>query len=301
MKPDEYLEKILKEQGLSDSSTELAELRKHRKDVEEVIKKHFSGSNPTIRYGGSKAKGTMIREAYDLDVICYFPHDEEEAGKNLKEIYDNTKEALEEKYFVEPKTSALRLKEKSESLRQDFHIDVVPGRFTDKEKSDVYIHQENADKSRLKTNLDKHIEHIRDRGVKDAIKLLKLWKERNYLRVKTFLLELLAVKLLSNKKSNTLSEQLMHVWTEFQDNAENLSIEDPANPNGNDLKPMLDEIRYELSSVATNTLAIIGNSGWEGVFGDLQEEGEDEEDKAAALGGIAVHVSKPTKPWHPGS
>ena len=52
-------------------------------------------SSPTIRYGGSKAKGTMIKEAYDLDMTCYFGHDDTRAGQTLEDIYGNTRKALE--------------------------------------------------------------------------------------------------------------------------------------------------------------------------------------------------------------
>ena len=51
----------------------------------------------------------------------------------------------------------------------DFHIDVVPGRFTDETKADAYLYQCGGDKKRLKTNLDVHLDHVRDSGVTDAI------------------------------------------------------------------------------------------------------------------------------------
>ena len=35
----------------------------------------FPGSPPALRYAGSKAKCTMIRESYDLDIACCFGRD----------------------------------------------------------------------------------------------------------------------------------------------------------------------------------------------------------------------------------
>ncbi|MDZ4865208.1 MAG: hypothetical protein SGJ01_17445, partial [Gemmatimonadota bacterium] len=67
MTDQEYLEGVLKEQSLSDDSPEMNELRRRRSEVEEHLRAEF-GSAPRIRYGGSKAKGTMIKEAYDLDL-----------------------------------------------------------------------------------------------------------------------------------------------------------------------------------------------------------------------------------------
>ena len=127
MTPNEYLSKILDEQTLAEDSDELKQLRERRQDVEDLLRADF-GSSPTIRYGGSKSKGTMIKEAYDLDVICYFPRDDDDAGGTLESIFENVKKSLAKKYIVVPKTSAIRLQGQN---YQDFHVDVVPGRFVD--------------------------------------------------------------------------------------------------------------------------------------------------------------------------
>lgn len=74
MTTKEYLEEVISLQTLKEDSQELKDLRKHRDDVEKVLRDAFSDSSPTIRYGGSKAKGSLIRESYDLDVISYLAH-----------------------------------------------------------------------------------------------------------------------------------------------------------------------------------------------------------------------------------
>jgi hypothetical protein len=67
------------------------------------------------------------------------------------------------------------------------------------------------------------------------------------------------------------------VWKEFRDNLDKLSVEDPANPTGNDLSELLnDSTRAELASVAQRTLKLIEESGWEAVFGPVEEKGERE-------------------------
>ncbi len=153
MNTNGYLQSILKSQDLPDESDELKALQAHRKDVEDLLHKHFAESSPTIRYGGSRAKGTLIREFYDLDVICYFPYDDTAAGVTLEDIYNNVEQALSTAYYIERKTSALRLKSRDpKSFAKDFHIDVVPGRFTDDKKTDAFIYQNAGEKKRLKTN-----------------------------------------------------------------------------------------------------------------------------------------------------
>jgi hypothetical protein len=301
MKPNDYLKKILDQQTFDDQEQEMKDLLKRREDIGKGLRTHFSKSSPSICWAGSRAKRTMIRESYDGDVTCYFPHDESEAGDNLAEIYSNAVEALTADYFVERKPSAIRVRDKE--LKTDLHVDVVPGRYTTEDKDDVFLHRSSGEKQRLKTNPQIHIAHIRDSGQTDAIRLAKLWKVRNGLTAKTFVLELLVVKLLKDKKSSGLSTQLEHVWTEFRDRPDSLCVEDPANPQGNDLKPLLDQVRQQLAMVANTTLASIEESGWESVFGavDADDGGADDDDKkaglSAAVAHVKKHVSNPTKPW----
>ena len=298
MNTNEYLQSVLKSQDLPDDSDELKELQSHRKDVEALLRKHFAASSPTIRYGGSRAKGTLIREYYDLDAICYFPHDDTAAGETLEDIYNNVEKALSTTYYVDRKTSALRLKSRDpQSFAKDFHIDVVPGRFTDDKKADAFIYQNAGDKKRLKTNFDVHIEHVNESGVLDAIRLLKLWKVRRGLRVKQFAFELLIIHLLAKKKNSPLSDQLQHVWTELRDRSETPAVADPANPTGNDLTSLLKAEWASLSTTAGSTLATIQSSGWESVFGKVEEKTSAQ--KVAVLRSAAAAVTVPTRPWLP--
>lgn len=267
---EKYLQDVLDSQKLADDSVEMKDLRRHRDDVEKLLRKKFSGNDLTIKYGGSKAKGTMNKESYDLDLISYFVHGDNTAGSTLKEIHENVESALADDYFIVRRTSALRLYSREPENRVDFHIDVVPGRYVDDKREDVFLHCTKGDKERLKTNLDVHINHIRNSGVTEAIRLLKLWRVRDHLAVRTFILELLAVKLLKQKKTAALTDQMKHVWTKLRDEVSDITIEDPANPNGNDLSELFDEtIRQALSTAAANTLRTIENEGWEKVFGTV--------------------------------
>ncbi|MFI5165152.1 MAG: hypothetical protein ACHQQS_00870 [Thermoanaerobaculales bacterium] len=297
MTDNEYLKKTLAAQTLAADSDELKALRAHRADVEALLRDKFAESTPTIRYGGSKAKGTVIKEAYDLDVICYFAHDDDKAGQNLKEIYDNVRAALQTKYNVIQKPTALRL-HGCDVSKPDFHIDVVPGRFTDDEKDDAFLYRASGEKNRQKTNLRKHVEHVKDSGVLDAIRLMKLWRCRNGLTVRHFILELLTIQLLKEKANNPLTDQLQGVWTELRDNIDDLSVEDPANPTGNDLSELFDStVKRELQVAARDTLADIEEHGWESVYGPIEEPSEAA--KREALQKAPAIMTGTAKPWLP--
>lgn len=296
MTTHEYLTEVLKLQKLADDSQELKDLQSHRADVEKLLRGAFSDSSPTIRYGGSKAKGTLIKESYDLDIICYFPTDEIAAGESLKEIYNNVAEALRKGYFVSPKNSSLRLSNLDMTVaNRDFHIDVVPGRYIDETETDCFIHQNNADKERLKTNLETHIAHVKDSGVVDAIRLLKLWKTRKAVPLKQFVWELLVIDLLKEKKAASLERQLVHVWQSIRDAKEPMKVEDPANPSGNDLSDVLSNAWSILSAMSDSTLRSI-DVGWDAVFGTIKRT-ESKEARIAALSTAAGAASVRSSSW----
>jgi hypothetical protein len=290
MTTNEYLQGVLKSQELSENSEEWKTLIARRNEVESVLRSGFPKSSVTIRYGGSRAKGTLIAESYDLDIVSYFANDDTCAGETLKEIYDNTAAVLGKKYSVVQKKTALRIRGQHDV---DFHIDVVPGRFTDQTKTDCFLYQHAGEKDRLKTNLDVHIAYVRDSGVLDAARLLKLWKVRKSLQVCQFPFELLVIDVLCNYKKKPLEDQLLHVWTTLRDTSTPIAVKDPAN-GANDLTPMLaGQIWTELSSVSRATLDMLRTSGWEAVFGKLNPVTS----SAAPLRAAAAAVAYPTKPW----
>lgn len=297
MTPDEYLTKILDNQTLDESGTEVKAMEKHRDEITQLLLDAYKDSDPLIKYAGSRAKGTMIKDSYDLDVVCYFDNDDTAAGDTLEDIFNNVKKVLKEKYEVEPKTSAIRIKSKEKDhLGEDFHIDVVPGRFTDDTKSDAFLYVKSKDKSRQKTNLKKHIKHIKNSGVVDTIRLAKLWNVREGLGLKTFVLELLVVKALQNKKdSDGFDVCLKEFWKYIKDHRNSLSVEDPANPYGNDLSDYIDGIRDLFCDAAEDALKLIDDGKWESLFGSA--ENLTRAARIEILNRTVQVQTNPAKPW----
>lgn len=298
MNTNQYLQDILTLQTLTNDGKEMEDLRAHREQVETVLREYFQKSSPTIRYGGSKAKGTMILESYDLDIICYFENEDTNHGETLEDIFNNAQKALTGKYLIAPQNSAIRLKSLNASdYGKDFHIDVVPGRFTDNSKTDAFLYRSSGEKKRLKTNLQVHIDYVRDSGLTDVIRLCKLWKIRNGLQVRNFALELMVIKVLSGKKNkDKLDECLLTFWQELKDNINSITIEDPANPNGNDLSELLNDNTMQiLSSVASSTLQTIERSGWGAVFGKTELMTNSQ--KIVAISTVAATIRNPAQPW----
>jgi hypothetical protein len=110
----------------------------------------------------------------------------------------NVVAVLAKHYTVRRKRSALRLNRKGGG---DLRVDVVPGRYVDNNSTD---HQNQGSKERLKTNIEVHIRHVRDGGCTDVIMLVKLWRTRNAIAIKTFPLELLVIEVLRGNNDGTL-------------------------------------------------------------------------------------------------
>ncbi len=297
MTTKEYLENILAEHSLSSDSPEMEYIREEREKVENILFEYFNDSDLTIKYGGSKSKNTMIRENYDLDIICFFPAEENAAGTTLKELFDNTEKALQSQYFVFRKNSALRLEKRENNTTYYYHIDVLPGRFVDENKGDAYLHQNNGEKDYLKTNVTKQIGLIKDSGLRRVIQLIKYWKVRNALQIKTFVLELLIVKILKDCDESNLENCLKSFWQEIIDNCDNITVEDPANPNGNDLSPMLDPvIKSSLKSASETAMYYVNEEKWETIFGTVNVE-ENKASKISVIESIAAATPIISKPW----
>ncbi len=117
----QYLQNILIGQDLGEN--ELNQLRSLREEIEGVLRDTF-GSEPRFYYAGSYGKKTMIKEAYDLDIVMYFPST---VNYSVKDIYISVLRTLvNKKYPVHPKTVAIRIPSQG-----GFHIDVVPGKAQD--------------------------------------------------------------------------------------------------------------------------------------------------------------------------
>jgi hypothetical protein len=297
MEPQKYLEEILKNQTLDEKGDELEALRSERDKVETLLRNHFKDIPISIQYAGSYKKGTMIKESYDLDMTCYFNNGDNSAGDSLEEIFSNVEKALSEEYYVYRKKSALRIQSKDAENRIDFHIDVVPGRFADDGKGDVYLYQSEGEKDRLKTNLEKHVKHIAESKLVNTIRLVKLWKELNQLNAKTFILELLVVKSLDDlTDSKGLDVCFESFLTAISENIDNIALEDPANPSGNDLSELYnDSVKSNLKLLADKTLNLIDNDKWNEIFGEIEEA--DDQEKKWSISQEKQMSSVPFNPW----
>jgi hypothetical protein len=141
------------------------------------------------------------------------------------------------------------------------------------------------------------VSHVRDSGHTDVVRLMKVWKVRSALAIKTFVLELVAVSLADDASGDSIRSRLEHVWTQLRDHIDDVKIEDPANPTGNDLSGVFgDAERNALSGASTIALDLIGDGKWSDVFGVDPDAPEDQPEATSLVEAKdASHQTPP--PW----
>ncbi len=127
MTPHAYLVSVLEKQRMKDQNLDrLKSIRAQiRRDLEPINR-----YNPRFYNGGSYGKKTMIREAFDLDLVIYFPHTD---SRSLKDMYNSVYDSLVRAgYKMKPKLVALTLLQPPKNpFPKDFHVDVVTGKALD--------------------------------------------------------------------------------------------------------------------------------------------------------------------------
>lgn len=292
MTPEQFLHELLDSQTLKPE--QLMTLGAHKKEVTDYLLANFKEHPPTIKYAGSYAKETMIRDSYDLDIVCYFPSSD---TRTLKEIRDDVSEHLKQKYVIEDKVSAERiLSLKGVTAPQSYHIDIVPGRFISG-SSDVFLHLDGVEKDRLQTNLKTHITHIKDSGCVPTIRLVKIWAHRNNLKIKTFVLELFVVEALKGSRSkDILTGSFLRVLEEMKNRFASIELIDPANT-GNPVSRLVSATEKNAVVVAaSDAIKRLDDQGdlaaWRSVFKQETVSNVSIPTPKSSSGGF-----QPTAPW----
>jgi len=273
MTNNEYLGSLLEGQKISEEEKDL--LTEHRNEVEGVLREAF-GSEPIIKFAGSKAKHTMIKENYDLDIVCYFPSTN---NNTLKDLHDSVQSVLSKKYHIFPKASAVRILNLENNISNgEYHIDVVPGCFIDETNHDAFLHVVYGDRERIKTNIKTHIEYISESGCRDLIKLTKLWVCRNKLPFKTFVLELFVVNTLSDfAEKDNYEVAFKEVLQKLSEQIDTINLTDPANSNNIVTQTMSDTEKLVIKGQAVSDLEKINKINNLETFGDIfRDENIDE-------------------------
>ena len=214
-----------------------------RQPIEDAINEHFD-ERPNYRYGGSLAKGTANSNSCDVDLLVYFNDDFE---MNVSDIYDEVAVALQEAgYLIKKKNSAINVYGKNYKQWENITVDVVPGKYSvGGDDKDVYLYC-HKDQSRLKSNPEKQIDKIKESGMKQVIRLIKLLRTTYGFPFKSFFLELFAVDIVEPnlKRDASLVEKMIEFAKSFSKIGVS-KVYDPANPNGNNIMNIHNDYEFQ--------------------------------------------------------
>lgn len=215
---EEYLQNILNNQNLS--LQDVLILNNWRFSIQDILSK--LDGNPVFYCAGSLGKKTIIKEKYDLDIVVYWPNS---ATYTIKNIFDGVGIQLKKKFkYVNQKTVSWEI-----PFDSGFHIDVVPGRAIDIAYKEANLYRTDTGTT-LKTSIKTHIDTVRNSNRCEAIRLMKLWRERKKVPFKkSFLLEMMTID--GSKGISNLPKQVWNALQYIRDNIETVQIKDPANSN----------------------------------------------------------------------
>jgi hypothetical protein len=180
---------------------------------------------------GSRAKGTAISLASDVDFLISLKSSCNTNNGGLKSIYDSLYTVLANKYS--------NVRRQNVSVRIELNgleIDVTPARQLEGYKNyhSLYVSKSDTWKQ---TNIQKHISDISQSGRQLEIRFLKIWREQYQLDFPSIYLEYLLLSNILLGKSKDINDLAVNCWYVLgelaKDNGNPLfsRIDDPSNTN----------------------------------------------------------------------
>ncbi len=210
---------------------------------------------------GSRAKGTAISLASDVDYVVSLTSNCNANNGGLKSCYDSLFLELNNKY------GAANIRKQNVSVRLNLNgleVDVTPAR-----QQSGYTHYHSLYVSKTnswtQTNIQKHIADISQCGRTNEIKILKIWRQLHGLDFPSIYLEYLLVNNILLNQSKDINNLHSNVWlalnklAKTEGNPLYSRIIDPANSN-NILSDLLTST--EKTKIITQAQATIKANYW---------------------------------------
>lgn len=252
---DSYLFGILQKYAARDLTAHFVAILKLKKTLQSWAHTCFV----TILDSGSRAKGTAISLASDVDYLVSLTSTCNENSGGLKGIYQSLYSTLSANY-ANPRKQNVSVRIAVDGLE----VDVTPAR---KQGPLTNFHSLYVSKldTWKQTNIAAHIKDISQSGRTNEIKVLKIWRELNQLEFSSIYLEYLLVKnvlAFKPKGSDHLAENVRYVLGQLARKEGNplfARISDPANSNNilSDLLTLADK-----NAIITCAQAAVQRPNW---------------------------------------
>ena len=239
-----------------------------RDEIRKILEDKYSGNIYTIFNSGSFGKHTAINIKFDLDLVVPFKR---ESFSTLQEMFDDVFSVLEEEYkdvaTIRKQKVSIGVIFNEDNDGDVINIDIVPGRelskddYPESRDLNLYFNEDHwgfAKGTYTKTNIQAQIDHIKAKvDERKVIRLLKIWKNTNHEKYKSFLLELITIKAFDKENiSGSLWDKLKSVLEYIKDNVEkdDFTLKDPGNSNNDVVKSLESIERTWLSNKMKNII-----------------------------------------------
>lgn len=232
---DVYLIGILNKYQPRDLSVFAYELN----NLKSILKTWANTCYISIFDSGSRAKGTAISIASDVDYVISLTNDCNRDSGGLSTIYQSLYDWLKLSFPESRKQNvSVRIHLNQGFLQnKQLEIDVTPARKHTGNTNDhsIWISKRGTWQQ---TNIHKHINDVRNSGREYEIKLFKIWRELNQLDFPSIYLEYLIINHLLKYKPkglDFLASNFNHLMSELANTDTyplwNITVIDPANSN----------------------------------------------------------------------
>ena len=212
-----------------------------------------------IQQSGSRAKGTAIKGKSDMDMFLSI--EDPNNSSTLQQFYEDTYAFLKSKgYTVRKQNVSIGVK------YYGCDIDVVPAKRVNSQsygRYDDHYLWSNKHKTRMLTNIQKHIDMVRNSGVQKEIMLLKVWRENHGLDFPSIYIEQLCIEKLSKNNQYNLADNFWQMLHYISDNIENKRVVDPSNCNNIISDSLTNSEKRQIANQAQNSL---GQEYWKDIL-----------------------------------
>jgi len=253
MTPDEYVNNVVNKYKLPQTISETMKTSVIV-PLSDIISTWAGDCLNKIEISGSRAKGTAISIATDLDLFISL---KSTTTQTLKEIYDSLHDVL-----VSRKIS-VRKQNVSIGIKYAGHdVDLVPAKRQDSYSNDHSLYRSKVD-TRTKTNVATHINTVKNSSRITEIIAVKIWRERFALDFPSMYLELTVIDALKGRHGNQPATNFMTVLDYLISDFLNKTVYDPANTNN----IISDDLyKYEKENIIKKAKESRSTSSWNSII-----------------------------------
>lgn len=218
--------------------------------------RHWSDIEIEMQKSGSKAKGDAIKGKSDIDIFVSIT--DRNNTYTVKDYYESLHDFMKS-YFT---NDDIRKQNVSIGIKYaGCSIDLTPGKRVNystyglnNSYSDHYIYSRKNDSNTL-TNIQKHIDLVRNSGLSKEMMILKIWRNCHNLELPSLAIEIITNEVLKNNTSYSLYENVKKVFQNLKDTIMSRKIIDPANSNNNIADSMTYSEKNEIRKTAIQSLS----------------------------------------------